>query len=52
MSLAEELNIYKDCTELLNRLYQLTQTFPRFFKYGLGVRMTERCLCTRFWRAR
>lgn len=44
MGLAEELQIYRDTTELLNSLYRLAQTFPRFFKYGLGVRMTELCL--------
>ena len=36
--------IYRDTTELLNSLYRLVQAFPRFFKYGLGVRMTELCL--------
>lgn len=44
MCLVEELSIYSDTMVLLNSLYRLVQTFPRFFKYGLGMRMTELCL--------
>lgn len=41
MALVEELSLYRDTTELLNKLYVLTQMFPRFFRYGLGIRMTD-----------
>lgn len=44
MCLVEELSIYRDTVVLLNSLYRLVQTFPRFFQYGLGMRMTELCL--------
>ena len=41
MALSEDLYVYKDTMRLLNMLLPLTQGFPRFFRYSLGIRMTE-----------
>lgn len=41
MALSEELYIYKDTYYLLNMLLPLTQSFPRFYRYGLGSRMVD-----------
>lgn len=41
MALSEDLPLYRDSLQLLNRLIPLTQGFPRFFRYGLGNRMVE-----------
>ncbi|MDY3068156.1 MAG: hypothetical protein SOR57_00565 [Parabacteroides sp.] len=41
MSLSEDLPIYHDNYQLLNKLIRQTQEFPRFFKYSLGSRMVD-----------
>jgi len=41
MALSEELPLYKDCFDLLNKLLRLTKDFPRFFRYSMGNRMVE-----------
>lgn len=41
MALSEDLPLYRDSLQLLNRLIPLTQGFPRFFRYGLDSRMVE-----------
>lgn len=41
MSLSEDLPIYHDSYQLLNKLIRQTQEFPRFFKYSLGSRMVD-----------
>ena len=41
MALSEELPLYKDCLSLLNRIIPLTKDLPRFFRYGIGIRMVD-----------
>jgi hypothetical protein len=41
MALSEELPLYKDCLDLLNKLLRLTKDFPRFFRYSMGNRMVD-----------
>jgi len=41
MATSEELPLYKDCLSLLNRIIPLTKDFPRFFRYGIGLRMVD-----------
>lgn len=41
MGLSENLPIYRATCRLLNLLIPLTQSFPRFFRYSVGVRMVD-----------
>ena len=36
--------LYRDSYRLLNQVIVLTQSFPRFFRFGLGVRMVDLCM--------
>lgn len=41
MAKSEELPIYRDTLDLLDRLLMLTKNFPRFYRYGMGQRMVD-----------
>lgn len=41
MGLSEHLPIYRDTYRLLNMLLPLTQGFPRFYRYSVGIRMVD-----------
>ena len=41
MARSEELPVYRDTLDLLDRLITLTVGFPRFFRYGMGQRMVD-----------
>ncbi len=41
MALSEELPLYKDSLDLLNKLLRFTKDFPRFFRYSMGNRMVD-----------
>lgn len=44
MAQSEELPLFRDCYNLLNRLIPLTQSFPRFLRYSVGSRMVDLAL--------
>lgn len=44
MAQSEELPLFRDCYNLLNRLIPLTQGFPRFLRYSVGSRMVDLAL--------
>ncbi len=41
MAKSEELPIYRDTLDLLDRLLTMTKNFPRFYRFGMGQRMVE-----------
>ena len=41
MAKSEELPIYRDTLDLLDRLLMLTRNFPKFHRYGMGKRMVD-----------
>lgn len=41
MAKSEELPIYRDTLDLLDRLLTMTKNFPRFFRFGMGQRMVD-----------
>lgn len=41
MALAQELKVYKDMFELLMKLYDARDEFPKGYKYDLGTRLTN-----------
>lgn len=44
MALSEELPVFKDSYDLLERLVDLAKELPKFFRYSIGTRMTDLCL--------
>ena len=41
MAKSEDLPIYRDTLDLLDRLLSLTVNFPKFYRYGMGQRMVD-----------
>lgn len=41
MAKSEELPIYRDTLDLLDRLLTMTRDFPKFHRFGMGQRMVD-----------
>ena len=44
MALSENLPIYKDGYDLLERLTDLAENLPKFYRFSYGYRMIDTCL--------
>ena len=41
---SEDLTIYKDAYDMLERLTDLSRSLPQFYRYTVGTRMVDLCL--------